>query len=71
METAFTLIFLTVIYAAVILSFFPERYSKKLSHYYSHHKSPGYQKVSLSGPIFFSLLIGYTIASTMMYFIIQ
>lgn len=71
METAFSLIFLTVVYAAVVLAFFPEKYAKKLSHYNTHQKTPAYQKVSLSGPIFFSLLIGYTLASTMLYFIIK
>ncbi|WP_106565592.1 hypothetical protein [Cecembia rubra] len=68
METLFSLILLTVFYGMLILAIFPEKYFRKLSHFNHHKRVPDYLKVSLSTPIFFSFLMGYTLAATMLYF---
>lgn len=70
METFFSLLILTVIYSLVILSVFPERYLRKLSHRKYHKEDPEINKFSLSAPLFFSFLLGYTFAATMLYFVI-
>lgn len=67
METFFSLVLLTISYSLLILAIFPERYLRKLSHIFHHKNSPEYNKFSLSAPIFFSFLIGYSLASTMLY----
>ena len=69
METFFSLLILTVVYSLVILSVIPERYLRKLSHRKFHKHDPEFNKLSLSGPLFFSFLLGYTLAATMLYFI--
>jgi hypothetical protein len=70
MQAFFSLILLTLAYGLFILSVFPQRYFRKLSHLFHHKESPEYSKVSLSAPIFFSFLIGYSLAATMLYFFI-
>jgi hypothetical protein len=69
MENLFSLILLTVFYGLAILSIFPERYLRKLSHFNNHKNVPEYLKFSLGVPIFFSFLGGYSIAATMLYLI--
>ncbi|MBW3468120.1 hypothetical protein EGN73_09880 [Arthrospiribacter ruber] len=70
METLFSLLLLTTVYGLVFLSIFPEKYLRKLSHFNHHKNVPEYLKFSLSTPIFFSFLLGYTLASAMLYFIV-
>jgi hypothetical protein len=70
METFFSLVILTVSYSLLILAIFPEKYLRKLSHVLHHKNSPDYIKVSLSAPLFLSFLIGYSLASTMLYLFI-
>jgi hypothetical protein len=70
MQAFFSLLLLTIAYGLFILSVFPEKYFRKLSHISNHKDSPEYTKVSLSAPIFFSFLIGYSMAATMLYFFI-
>nr|WP_106132185.1 hypothetical protein [Mongoliibacter ruber] len=70
METLFSLLLLTTCYGLAFLSIFPEKYLKKISHFNHHKNVPEYLKVSLSTPIFFSFLMGYTCASFMLYFIV-
>lgn len=70
METFFSLAILTVFYSLLILAIFPEKYLRKLSHVFHHKNSPDYIKVSLAAPMFLSFLIGYSLASTMVYLFI-
>lgn len=70
METFFSLLFMTLFYGLLILAVFPEKYLRKISHFNHHKNVPEYLKVSLATPIFFSFLIGYTLAATMLYFFI-
>ncbi|GAB3654420.1 hypothetical protein GCM10028791_25110 [Echinicola sediminis] len=70
MEIAFTFVFLTLVYGLSLLSFYPERYFRKLSYKYSHQHLPDYKKLRLSEPLFFSFLGGYILASVVIYFII-
>jgi hypothetical protein len=53
-----------------VLSIFPEKYFRKISHFNHHKNVPEYLKFSMSTPIFFSFLVGYTMAATMLYFIV-
>ncbi|RPA69110.1 hypothetical protein EF405_04680 [Cyclobacteriaceae bacterium YHN15] len=69
METFFSLMLLTLFYGLLVLSIFPEKYFRKISHFNHHKNVPDYLKFSLSTPIFFSFLVGYTMAATMLYFI--
>ncbi|EOZ98664.1 hypothetical protein A33Q_1318 [Indibacter alkaliphilus LW1] len=69
METLFSLLLLTTLYGLTFLSLFPDKYLRKISHFNHHKNVPEYLKFSLSTPIFFSFLMGYTLASAMLYFI--
>lgn len=71
METFFSFALLTVTYTLFFLSIYPEKYLKKISHIYSHRNFPEYTKFSLSAPIFFSFLLGYSLAATMVFLFIQ
>lgn len=70
METFFSLFLLTSFYGLMILALFPEKYLRKISHFNHHKNVPEYLKFSLSTPIFFSFLVGYTLAATMLYLFI-
>jgi hypothetical protein len=70
METFFSLMLLTLFYGLLVLSIFPEKYIRKISHFNHHKNVPEYLKFSMSTPIFFSFLVGYTMAATMLYFIV-
>jgi hypothetical protein len=67
METFFTLFLLTITYGLFFLSIYPEKYLKKISHIYSHKHFPEHRKFSLSAPIFFSFLLGYSLAATVVF----
>lgn len=71
MDTFFSLILLTVPYGLFFLSIYPEKYLKKISHIYNHKNFPEYSKFSLGGPIFFSFLLGYSLAATMVFLFIK
>lgn len=71
METFFTLVLLTLAYGLFFLSIYPEKYLKKISHIYNHKNFPEYSKFSLSAPIFFSFLMGYSLAATMVFIFIK
>ncbi|MBD8490551.1 hypothetical protein IFO69_17495 [Echinicola sp. CAU 1574] len=64
METGFTLLMLTFVYGLCLLSFYPEKYFKKISYKYSHQEAPDYKKFRFSEPFFFSFLGGYLLAFT-------
>lgn len=71
MEKLFSLGLLTISYGLLILSIIPDKYLRKKNSYLDQHKKiPEYLNVSLSIPIFFSLLLGYTLASIMLYFVV-
>jgi len=69
MEIAFSFVLLTLIYGLSLLSFYPERYFRKLSYKYSHQNLPDYKKLRLSEPLFFCFLGGYVLAFVVIYFI--
>ena len=71
MDTLFSLGLLTITYGLFFLSIYPEKYLRKISHVYNHKNFPEYSKFSLSAPIFFSFLLGYSLAATMVFFFIQ
>ncbi|MCL6258026.1 hypothetical protein M3O96_02940 [Aquiflexum sp. TKW24L] len=70
MEIFFTLALLTIIYSLFFLSIYPDKYLKKVSHISDHRNVPEYSKFALSGPIFFSFLLGYSLAATMVFLFI-
>ncbi len=68
METFFSLLILTLAYGLLILSLFPERYYRKLIRPGAQKANSESNKVHYSLPLFISFLVGYTLASTMLYF---
>lgn len=71
METLSALLFMTVVYGLLILSIFPDRYLRKISHFNHHVNVPEYLKFSLSTPLFLSFLGGYSAAFLMLYFFVE
>ncbi|GGZ15480.1 hypothetical protein GCM10007049_04500 [Echinicola pacifica] len=68
MDTAFTLVLLTLAYGLCLLSFYPEKYLRKLGYKTYTTNTPEYKKLRLSEPLFLSLLGGYIMAFVVMVF---
>ncbi|ERM80851.1 hypothetical protein P872_11890 [Rhodonellum psychrophilum GCM71 = DSM 17998] len=70
MQIFSALIIMTVAYGLLILSVFPDKYLRKISHFNHHGRAPEHLKISLSTPLFLSFLGGYSLASFMLYFFV-